>query len=112
MAVRHENSHYRSQRDQALHYFARPHAGPCPGPIDSPAAWLGRDMRNRGDWLYRFTTGDVAEIQAALEHANETDKATLERTAAECPLGFVGNQVELTVIAALLGERQTECFCE
>ena len=86
MAVRYENGHYRSQRDQALHYFARPYAGPCPGPIDSPAAWLGREMRGRSDWRYRFTAGDVAEIRAALAHSANTGKATREMTAADFPL--------------------------
>ena len=86
MAVRSENGHYRSQREQALHYFARPHAGPCPAPINSPAAWRGREMRGRSDWRYRFTADDVAEIQAALAHSANTGKATREMTAADFPL--------------------------
>jgi hypothetical protein len=86
MTVRYANSNYRSQREQALHYFARPHAGPCRGLIDSPAAWLGCEMRKRIDWLYRFTERDRTEIQAALLHSIGSGKPTRELTAADFPL--------------------------
>ena len=35
--------------------------------IEAPCAWLGADMKRRTDWLRPFSTGELAEIDAALQ---------------------------------------------
>ncbi len=86
MAIRHESSRFRSQRDQALHYFSRPSQGVPGRPIDGPAAWRGDEQRRRDDWSYSFTPRDLAEIQSAFEHADRTRKETRELDADDFPL--------------------------
>ena len=44
-------SEFRSFRDQSLHYFMRDHTEIPTGPIDSPAAWRGDEMRAHQDRL-------------------------------------------------------------
>nr|WP_070960943.1 TauD/TfdA family dioxygenase [Hyphomonas sp. Mor2] len=63
-------SEFRSFRDQSLHYFSRNHSQIPVGPIESPAAWRGADIRSRqADWLETLSPGDLAEIEAATDHA-------------------------------------------
>ncbi|WP_213765556.1 TauD/TfdA family dioxygenase [Caballeronia sp. dw_19] len=35
-------------------------------PITDPSAWRGADYQHSEDWLYRFTDGNIRDIQAAL----------------------------------------------
>jgi hypothetical protein len=77
---------YKSLRAQTLHYFARPHQQPPAGPVASPAAWRGDDMRRRSDWQVPLASADVAEIEAALAHAQATGKPNAAMTRADFPL--------------------------
>lgn len=44
--------------------------------IDHPSAWTADDMKRRqAEWVYVLTTEDVAELDAALAHAEATGKA-------------------------------------
>jgi hypothetical protein len=38
-----------------------------PGPIAGPSAWYGRDLKDRDDWIFRFSPADLAEIEAAVQ---------------------------------------------
>ncbi len=38
-----------------------------PGRIEGPSAWRGPDMTKSEEWLYRLSTGEVAELDQALE---------------------------------------------
>jgi hypothetical protein len=55
-------------------------------PVDVPAAWLGRDISQRRDWIHRFTREEIAEIDAALAHAKATGRRMGELTRADFPL--------------------------
>lgn len=35
-------------------------------PVAGPGAWKGRDLRDRGDWIYRFTKKELDEVDRAL----------------------------------------------
>lgn len=86
MAIRHQSRQFRSQRDQALHYFSRPRQGIPDRPIEGPSAWRGDDLRRRDDWSYRFTRRDLGEIHQAFEHAARTGKETRELERGDFPL--------------------------
>jgi hypothetical protein len=48
---------------------------------DGPAAWRGRDMTGRTDWIVRLSEADVAEIESAVASAlaRNSDVLALER---------------------------------
>jgi hypothetical protein len=72
---------HRSFGAQSYHYFHRDHTSRPQAPVQSTAAWLGRDMLSReSDWRLQFTTEDIAELDACLD--------VLERD------GFALNQVD------------------
>lgn len=63
-----EKSAHRSFGDQARHYFARSHRGVPHAPIDSPAAWLGKDLRGQeSSWRVRLAEAELAEFEEALD---------------------------------------------
>ena len=35
-------------------------------PVAGPGAWKGRDLRDRDDWIYRFTKEELDEVDRAL----------------------------------------------
>lgn len=43
-------------------------------PLDSPAAWTVADLQASSDWRYSLTEADVAELEAAVQHALATGK--------------------------------------
>lgn len=86
MAIRHEGRQFRSQRDQALHYFSRPHQRIPRSPIEGPAAWRGADMVRRQDWIHALLPGEIEEIRGAFAHAAATGRQTRELIAADFPL--------------------------
>jgi len=67
---------HRSFGAQALHYLQRPHDRAPAGPVGGPAAWRGAEASRRDDWIVRFTSEDIAEIEAA---ARSTAGLPLER---------------------------------
>lgn len=77
---------HKSLRAQTLHYFARPHDSIPAHAINSPAAWLGKDMRQTEAWQYRFTPDEVQEWKAAVRHAESTGKPMGRLSRADFPL--------------------------
>jgi hypothetical protein len=58
-----------------------------------PAAWHGRDLERRDDWVDRLAQKDVAELDAALAHSRATGKALAELRAADFPLPTLGPRI-------------------
>lgn len=77
---------FKSLRAQTLHYFARPHSGVPTHAIQSPAAWLGRDMRQTQAWQYHFSSAEIQELKAAVKHAESTNKPMGRLSRADFPL--------------------------
>ena len=72
------DSTYRSYREQAAHYFTRSHTGRPDAPIESPAAWLGSEMRPiESDWLVQLEKEDLDELDRALSRVGQ-DRIPLE----------------------------------
>ena len=70
---------HRGFREQALHYFIRPHTAPPTNPISSPAAWHGKDMRTReSEWRVALTDLELSEFDEALDRL-ERDGVPLEK---------------------------------
>ncbi|MBO9452845.1 TauD/TfdA family dioxygenase [Tropicibacter sp. R16_0] len=58
-----------------------------PPQIDTPAAWVGRDLAARPkDWLYQLTPDDVADLEQAARHFLSLDRDVGEITAEDFPL--------------------------
>lgn len=76
---------YRSQIQQALHYFARPHTQPRREPLEGPSAWRG-DALQPAQWVAQLTEEDVDEIERAIERARRLGKPIGELTSADFPL--------------------------
>jgi hypothetical protein len=59
---------HRSFREQAIHYFTRPHTRVPDAPIDSPAAWRGEDLRRRPAlWRIRLEGAEIDELERGLD---------------------------------------------
>ncbi len=58
---------YRSFAEQAIHYFTRPHSEAPSAPVQSPAAWLGSEMREQeASWHARLDESELHELTQAL----------------------------------------------
>ena len=77
---------YLSYAEQSFHYFDRPHDGPAPDSIDSPAAWRGVDLADSDEWRHALTGEQVEELEGALAHAASTGRSTGDLTPADFPL--------------------------
>lgn len=69
---------HRSITSQSLHYYSRPHSRLPRQPINSPAAWYGRDLRQRGNWLYTFSAAEIDEMERALARVAGRDLEMLK----------------------------------
>lgn len=45
-----------------------------PGPIDGPAAWYGRDLTQRTDWIVHLSAAHIAELDAAIAAFRASDQ--------------------------------------
>lgn len=53
-------------------------SGRPPGPIEGAAAWYGKDLAPRSDWIVRLSAAHIAELDAAIE-AFRTNALPLDR---------------------------------
>ena len=85
---------FRSYGEQSKHYFNRVHTGVPPGPIDSPAAWLGRDMHNaQQQWSTALSADDIAELEQAMAKIERAGIATDEVTTANFELPRLATKI-------------------
>lgn len=85
---------YKSLRAQTLHYFARPQESVLRQPLNTPAAWLGKDLRAAGDWHYRLSEAEVAELKSAVTHAEKSGKSMRQLTRADFPLPTLAHRID------------------
>ncbi|HUP91146.1 MAG TPA: TauD/TfdA family dioxygenase [Solimonas sp.] len=85
---------YKSLRAQTLHYFARPHERIPLEPIVSPAAWRGEDVRKESAWRLRLGPAEVAELQAAVSHAQSRMQPLGLLTRADFPLPLLAARMQ------------------
>jgi hypothetical protein len=81
-------SAYRSFAEQALTYFIRDHTAVPQGPVASPAAWLGNEMRGRSaQWTFTLSPGEIAEAEATASELRDRGVAmeAVTRTTFELP---------------------------
>ena len=58
-----------------------------PTVINSPSAWIGKDMLNNQDaWLFKLSTEDITELENAAHHYLSLDRDIGEISAADFPL--------------------------
>ncbi len=79
-------SEYLSYREQALHYFNRPHEHPALTRVDAVSAWRSSETVAEGDWRFELSGRHIEELDEALAHAKAAGKPMAEMTAADFPL--------------------------
>lgn len=84
---------YRSFGSQALHYFDRAHEGIPSGPIESRAAWVGRELPPLSEFAYHLSDADVLEIEAAMVVAKASSKARRDLLAEDFPLPNLSKRI-------------------
>ena len=86
---------YRSFAAQTKHYFTRPHEGLPPGPISSPAAWRGVDIRRREDlWRRVLSPAHIAELEVAIAGVRAAALDLAEVDGESFPLPTLAREVE------------------
>jgi len=82
LAKNHPMARFRSYAEQSKHYFNRTHSSVPTGPIESPAAWLGRDLRDvQHQWTTHLSAVDIEELEHAMAKIEHRAIATEEVTA-------------------------------
>jgi len=76
---------HRSFAAQALHYFHRPHDAVASSRVGGVAAWRGRDVARRSDWIVRFTAADIDELESAARRCTGTPLEYIGRNDFELP---------------------------
>jgi hypothetical protein len=84
---------YKSLRAQTLHYFARPQQRIPATPIEAPAAWRGKAMRESAEWIVALTPADIADLHAAQRFADAAGKPMGEMTQGDFPLPTLGPRI-------------------
>lgn len=59
-------------------------------PVAGPAAWYGRDLASRSDWIRRFSEAEIAEIEAAVAAFRKAGKSLADIAPAAFPLPRLG----------------------
>lgn len=77
---------YRSFAEQSLAYFIRDHDAPPSAPVESPAAWLGRDLRGAPErWQVTFRDEEISELDEALDRIERAGSRLAELGAFPLP---------------------------
>lgn len=85
---------YKTLRAQTLHYFARPHDGLPAGPVSTPAAWRGRNLREQSAWSITLSAGEVSEIKNAVTLAESSGKAMESLGKKDFPLPTLSARID------------------
>lgn len=89
-----KNLAHRSFGEQARHYFARSHVEPPRAAIDSPAAWLGRDIRElESTWKVRLRASELAEFDKGLDRLERDGIAIEEVDRGGLPLPLLAPKI-------------------
>lgn len=83
----------RSFTEQLLHYFHRQHTQAATAPVLGPAAWMGRDLRQRRDWHLRLTGEQIDELCSAVGRAGSRADDLSDLSAADFPLPILGREI-------------------
>lgn len=80
--------------DQALHYFTRPAVGRPTGPVESPAAWTGEELRaETRRWTTRLTDEQLDELEGSGRRLIADGVGLQEVTAERFPIPLLGERV-------------------
>lgn len=79
---------------QTMSYFDRPHDGPVPSRVVSPAAWTRGDMENVA-WRTRLSHEETDELQRAVSAWQATKAPLAQMRKSDFPLPTLGRKVEL-----------------
>lgn len=62
-------------------------------PRTDASVWRGADLRTRTDWILRLTEAEIAELDAALQHAQARDVPLFALTREDFPLDALGDKL-------------------
>jgi hypothetical protein len=63
-------------------------------PSDTAAAWLGRDLASRRDWIHALTPAEIDDLDRAVAHARGTGKPLGQLTRDDFPLTALAASVD------------------
>jgi hypothetical protein len=89
-----KESPHRSFGEQARHYFDRSQAELPQATIDSPAAWLGKDVRKEeSKWRIRLSDAEIAEFEEGLSRLESAGVAMEEVDRERFPLPLLAPKI-------------------
>lgn len=62
-------------------------------PLRAGSVWRGAQIRDTGDWIYRLSAEDIAQVDQAMTHVQARAVPLFEMTAADFPLGALGERL-------------------
>jgi hypothetical protein len=65
------DQNHQTFQQQALHYFDREQQEIRRTPLDTAAAWRGRDLSASDEWIVRLTSAQLAELETASNRTRE-----------------------------------------
>ncbi|MEM7019366.1 MAG: hypothetical protein AAF512_18750, partial [Pseudomonadota bacterium] len=86
---------YRAFKEQTMHYMIRAHQEIPNAPIDTPAAWYGKDEREAPQhWLYELSKQDCSEIASAVDSVKKRGLLQDEVTRDNFPLPTLTSKIQ------------------
>eukprot|EP00435_Cladocopium_sp_Y103_P077113 s1_g852.t1 len=85
---------FRSFGEQALHYFDRAHEEVTTSAVESPAAWVGRDLPPLQEMAYVLSKDEITEIETALALAKDSGKEPRDLLAEDFPLPTLAASIQ------------------
>jgi hypothetical protein len=62
-------------------------------PVDSPAAWYGRDLQGSDEWIEQLTPTEITELLAAVDAIEQRGLTLLEMERGDFPLPTLGGRL-------------------
>lgn len=64
------------------------------GRVEGPAAWYGRDLQDRDDWIETLSPAEVDELLVAVRRVDEANISMLAMTRSDVPLPTLGPRLQ------------------
>ena len=63
--------------------------------VNSRAAWLGVEQRDRNDWIYHLSEAEKAELDSAIRSYRAAPRSLAEITLSNYPLPTPGSTIQV-----------------
>src|SRR4051812_14340478 len=97
-----ESSRRGDCENELFHEFGYP-PGMHYEPVTGPAAWYGRELVSRGDWIRQFTAGEIDEVRGAVDAFKNKNQPLSEISRQSFALPTLGEVMRETLAELLEG---------